>query len=88
VNLNDPGCTPELETEDTNADSHDDAYPDLLPGVPVCWDVHPVLQNRTVPATNAPQIFIANLKVLGDGSLVDEREVFFLVPPEGAIIPQ
>jgi len=88
VNLTGVGCTPKLTTEDTDADSYDDAYPDLLPGVPVCWDVHPVLVNTTVPATNDPQIFIANLKVLGDGSLVDEREVFFLVPPKDAIIPQ
>ena len=88
VNLTDAGCTDGLTVEDTNSDNHDDAYPDLLPGVPVCWDVHPVLVQSTVPPTNEPQIFIANLRVLGDGSLVDEREVFFLVPPEGAIIPQ
>ncbi len=74
-------CTSGLVTEDTNSDSYDDAYPDLLPGTPVCWDVHPVPMNTTVPATDQPQLFVATVKVLGDGSLVDERDVFFLVPP-------
>jgi hypothetical protein len=47
-----------------------------------------VLQNTTVPPTSAPQVFIAKLRVLGDGSLVDDRDVYFLVPPKKAEIPQ
>ncbi len=88
VNLTDAACTDGLTTTDTNADSYDDAYPDLLPGVPVCWDVHPVPVNNTVMPTQAPQVFVAKLRVLGDGSLVDERDVYFLVPPTDPDIPQ
>ena len=36
----------------------------------------------TVPATDAPQLFRAKVKVYGDGiTQLDERDVFFLVPP-------
>jgi hypothetical protein len=78
-------CTAGLETIDTDANSHDDAFPQLLPGIPVCWDVHPVPMNTTVPPTDEPQLFIAKLKVLGDGSLVDGRNVYFLVPPSSYV---
>jgi hypothetical protein len=88
VNLTGQGCTDGLTTADTDMDTYQDAYPGLLPGIPVCWDVHPVLQNTTVPPTSAPQVFIAKLRVLGDGSLVDDRDVYFLVPPKKAEIPQ
>ena len=38
--------------------------------------------NTTVPATDAPQLFRAKVKVYGDGvTQLDERDVFFLVPP-------
>jgi hypothetical protein len=74
-------CTAGLTTEDTDANSYDDAFPQLLPGIPVCWDVHPVPMNTTVPPTDEPQLFVAKLKVLGDSSLVDGRNVYFLVPP-------
>jgi hypothetical protein len=81
-------CTDIANTADTDADTHDDAFPDLLPGVPVCWDVHPVLQQSTTPPTFEPQLFVARLKAKGDNSLIDERRVFFLVPPKAAEIPQ
>ncbi len=81
-------CTSGLTTEDTDADTYDDAFPDLLPGTRVCWDVHPVPVNNTAPPTEQPQLFIAKAKVLGDGSLVDDRKIFFLVPPKPAEIPQ
>ncbi len=74
-------CTAGLTTIDTDANSYNDAFPQLLPGTPVCWDVHPVPMNTTVQPTDQPQLFVAKLKVLGDGSLVDDRDVFFLVPP-------
>lgn len=89
VNVSGQGdCTMVSSTADTNADNYDDAFPDLLPGIPVCWDVHPVLSQSTTPPTQEPQLFVARLKVKGDNSLIDERNVFFLVPPAPAIIPQ
>jgi hypothetical protein len=89
VNVSGQGnCTDGLTTIDTNADSYDDAFPQLLPGIPVCWDVHPIPENTIVEPTSEPQLFIANLRVLGDSSLLDDRNVFFLVPPKPAVIPQ
>ena len=81
-------CTAVTDTIDTNGDAHDDAFPGLLPGTPVCWDIHPVPMNTTVEPTYDPQLFVADLKVLGNGSLLDDRKVFFLVPPKPPIIPQ
>jgi hypothetical protein len=88
VNISGQGnCTNVMPVEDTNSDSHNDAFPSLLPGVPVCWDLHPVLQNTTVMPTNKPQLFRAKLTVYGDGSPLDSRDVFFLVPPKKVEIP-
>ncbi|MFO0556275.1 MAG: hypothetical protein U0271_48305 [Polyangiaceae bacterium] len=81
-------CTMVDPVVDSDNDTHLDAFPTLLPGIPVCWDVHPVPVNMTVPPAAEPQLFIARLRVLGDGSLVDHRDVYFLVPPKPADIPQ
>jgi len=83
VNVSGQGnCTSVSPTADIlGPDGYDDAFPELLPGTPVCWDVVPVMQNTTVPATEEPQIFRATLTVLGDGSPLDSRDIFFLVPP-------
>jgi hypothetical protein len=41
-----------------------------------------VKQNDTVMPTLSPQVFRANLRVLGDGfTPLDDRAIFFLVPP-------
>ena len=65
----------------TSMDQKNDAFPTLLPGSKVCWDLHPVMQNTTVPATDVPQLFKATLTVRGDGSPLDARDIYFLVPP-------
>ncbi|NMC71051.1 MAG: VWA domain-containing protein [Myxococcales bacterium] len=71
---------------DDPADGHPDYFPRVLPGVPVCFDIH-VKQNWTVPATREPQMFRATIQVMGDRiTILDERDVFFLVPPEVTII--
>ncbi|MFT3766044.1 MAG: hypothetical protein QM820_11085 [Minicystis sp.] len=88
VNVSGMGsCTNVTPVTDTNADSYNDAFPSLLPGVPVCWDLHPVMQNTTVPPTTSPQLFRAKLTVYGDGSPLDARDVYFLVPPKKIEIP-
>lgn len=90
VNVSGQGnCTNVTPTADTNGDSHDDSFPSLLGGTPVCWDVHPIGQNEIVPATEFPQVFKARLTVYGDGSPLDQRDVYFLVPPviDTGIIP-
>jgi hypothetical protein len=74
-------CANGLNDIDTNADSFDDKYLQVRTGTPVCWKVVSK-PNTTVPATDAPQLFRAKVKVYGDGvTQLDEREVFFLVPP-------
>ena len=90
VNLTGGPCTNVSPVADTDSDGHDDSFPALLGGTPVCWDVHPVLLNDFVPATSEPQVFRARLTVYGDGSPLDARNVYFLIPPviDGPIIPQ
>ncbi len=82
VNVSNLGnCSPVSQTADTNGDGYRDAFPALLPGTPVCWDVVPVAVNTMVPAEHEPKLFKARLTVLGDGSPLDSRNVFFLLPP-------
>lgn len=82
VNVSGTGnCSVVADTADTDADSRADAFPTLRPGTPVCWDVHPVASNTIIQATDSPLVFIAKLTVSGDGSPLDSRTVYFLVPP-------
>ncbi len=81
VNTAAMGCTDATPREDLlYMDGRDDAFSALRPGTPVCWDVVPQ-RNTTVEPTADPQIFEASLVVYGDGSPLDERTVYFLVPP-------
>ena len=80
VNVSGGECTAVAELEDTNADTFMDAFPSLRPGTPVCWDVV-ARENTTVMPTRSPQIFKALLTVRGNGSPLDSRDVYFLVPP-------
>lgn len=88
VNVSGQGqCTMVSPTADTDADTRDDSFPALLGGTPVCWNVQPVDKQKTVMPTAEPQVFIAKLTVKGDNSPLDERRVFFLVPPKAAVVP-
>jgi hypothetical protein len=82
----DGDCTAVAPVVDTDADSYNDSFPSLLPGVPVCWDLHPVLQNTTVEPANEPQLYKAIVTVSGDGSPLDDRDVYFLIPPKRVVI--
>lgn len=87
VNIsNTADCELVSPTADTDGDSHEDAFPVLFPGTKVCWDLHAVPQNTTVQPTDDPQIYKAILTVRGDGSPLDERDVYFLIPPENVVI--
>jgi hypothetical protein len=75
-------CANGLTDQDTNSDSFPDLYVDVLPGTPVCWRLVP-RTNTTVAATEEPQLYRATIEVRGDGTtLLDTRDVYFLVPPE------
>lgn len=80
VNTSGEDCTEVRSVADTDGDGAADAYPSLLPGTPVCWDVVPRENDRVAP-TDRPQIFRARIVVRGDGSILDQRSVYFLVPP-------
>jgi hypothetical protein len=71
----------------SDADGFDDSFPTLIGGTPVCWDVFPVASQSTVMPTSDAQLFKARLTVYGDGSPLDERDVYFVVPPAGIDIP-
>lgn len=77
-------CTTGLTTYDRagiDGDSFHDTFQRVTPGTPVCFDIVPRM-NSSVPPTLMPQLFRAQLTVLGDGfTPLDSRVVFFLVPP-------
>ena len=77
-------CTTGWTTIDApgiDADSYPDTFQNVVPGNPVCFDIVPRM-NTTVMPTLDPQLFRARIDVLGDGfTPLDDRIVFFLVPP-------
>ncbi len=90
LQLGTPECTDMLVDQDTNADTFPDAYVGVPAGTPVCWKLIPKV-NNTVPPTPEPQLFQATVEVYGDGiTLLDTRDVYFLVPPviEEIMLPQ
>lgn len=81
LQLGTPECANGLNDVDTNADSFDDKFLQVRTGTPVCWKVVSK-QNTTVMPTAEPQLFRATVTVYGDGvTVLDTRDVFFLVPP-------
>jgi hypothetical protein len=59
-----------------------DSFVDVRPGTTVCFVIH-AAQNVAVEPTTEPQIFMATIQVWGDRvTVLDERDVYFLVPPE------
>jgi len=87
VNLSGGNCNPVAPQGDEDSDGHKDSFPQLQPGKSVCWDLHAVNNQSFVMPTAFPQLFKATLTVYGDGSPLDTRDVYFLVPPEITIIP-
>jgi hypothetical protein len=79
-------CTAGLQEEDSNSDGYPDRYRNVLPGTPVCWNLI-AKQNTTVPPTDEPQLFRATVEVRGGVTLLDTRDVFFLVPPQPVDVP-
>jgi len=77
-------CTTGLATYDRggiDADAFPDTFRQVRPGRPVCFDILPKT-NSTVMPTLIPQIFEAQINVIGDGfTPLDDRVVYFLVPP-------
>ncbi len=75
-------CVGGLTVSDLTGDGYPDVCVDVLPGTTVCFDIYPRM-NTTVPPTEEPQVYKAFIDVVGDSvTVLDTREVFFLVPPE------
>ena len=73
------GCDPRA-ADDTDGDGFPDTFRAVTAGARVCFDII-VKQNDTVMPIPTPQLFMATLRVLGDGfTELDSRDVFFLVP--------
>lgn len=85
VNTTGAGCFNAPMTRDVDGDGFDDAFDALRPGNQVCWDVV-VRDNDAVEPAREPQVFRARLRVFADGSEVDARTVYFLVPAEVEIM--
>jgi hypothetical protein len=74
-------CEGGLDEDDTDDDGFPDRYLAVLPGTPLCWSLT-ARSNTTVEPTMVPQLYRAAVEVRGDGvSLLDTRDVYFLVPP-------
>jgi hypothetical protein len=89
----DPGdpsviCVGGLEVEDRYdpLDGRPDSFTSVLPGTPVCFDIY-VKQNWTVACGDDPLTYMCHIDVIGDAlTVLDTRDVYFLVPPCGFII--
>lgn len=87
-NSGDDPCVRHLQISDSNADGTLDTFDGVLPGEPVCWDVSvkdnsdAALGGRAIKPTDEPQVFRLRMIVRGNGSVVDERTAYFLVPPK------
>ena len=63
-------------------DGVNDTFPNVRPGTPVCFDIVPAMNTTVMPGPD-PILVRAYIDVLGDGiTVLDTREVFFLIPPE------
>jgi hypothetical protein len=70
-----------LPAEDRSSDTVPDVFPDVLPGTIVCFDIE-AARNETIPPTAEPQLYRAQIRVIGEGiTVLDTRDVYFLVPP-------
>jgi hypothetical protein len=70
-----------LDGAGIDSDGYPDTFQRVTPGSPVCFDIVPKM-NVTVTPTLVPQLFRAQIDVIGDYfTPLDNRIIFFLVPP-------
>jgi hypothetical protein len=74
------GCAA-LPGADMNGDGVNETFPNVRAGTRVCFDIV-TKTNALVMPTEDPQLFRAEIRVIGDGfTELDRRTVYFLVPP-------
>jgi hypothetical protein len=79
-------CVGGLPTLDVDDDPEPDLFGEVLPGTRVCFHVIPA-QNDSVPQEEEPQVFRVFVEVHGsDVTLLDTRDVYFVVPPAEPIV--
>lgn len=82
LQLGDALCASGLTDDDSNGDGRKDRFRGIRAGVPLCWKLS-TRPNTTVPELDGPQLYRARVDVKGDDvTVVDSRDVFFLVPPK------
>ncbi len=84
----DPGriCVGGLTTGDFDSDTRPDFFDDVEPGTIVCFDIVPAVNIWVPRIPDEPQLYKAQIQVLGDMvTVLDTREVFFLIPPDVSI---
>lgn len=73
-------CASGLSITDDDGDGTEDTFLDVSAGTTVCFDILPQ-SNTSVAATSEPQLFNAVVQIwLDKVTLVDERNVYFVVP--------
>jgi hypothetical protein len=86
VNLTGTGCESSVTTVDEDGDGIFEPFTEINPGILVCWNVI-AEQNNTVTPEREPLVFRSKLTVYADGSEVDARTIYFLVPADVTLPP-
>lgn len=79
-------CVGGLEVADLDEplDGRVDTFTAVVGGTAVCFDIF-VEQNWSVPATDEPGIYLAEIDVVGGGEVLETRTVYFVVPGLGGV---
>jgi len=78
-------CRTDLQSRDQNKDGSDDTFTAVEPGMPVCFDVRP-RKNELVTPRAKPAVFRAFIDVVTGTTVLDTREVHFLVPAASPVL--
>ncbi|MFH0900886.1 MAG: VWA domain-containing protein, partial [Pseudomonadota bacterium] len=73
-------CSSGLTAIDSDGKDGPDTFTGTMPGSTVCFNVVSK-KNTTVVGKAEPQMFMATIKVYGGVAELDQRNVYFLVPP-------
>lgn len=80
LQIDSPECSTGLAAADTDGDGFNDVFTGVVAGTPLCWKVVPK-SNESIQV-ETPTLFKAQVAVYGDDvTLLDTRNVFFVVPP-------
>jgi hypothetical protein len=74
-------CVGDLAVVDSDGDGHADYFDDVATGTAVCFDIVPATNDWLERSVEGPQLYRAQIEVLGDTvTIVDTRVVYFLIP--------